>query len=137
MSEPRPTIASSSRSLVAKRVLMAAATAFIAANLWTGAPLLALWIGSQVVGEKTLSMGAIFVVVAVLAILLLAMTLALAQLNSAYDRLTGRPTGERRLTWLRSMNTQARETVSQGADLSALERIVMASVYLGVIAFVI
>ncbi len=39
-----------------KRVTMAAATAFLSINIWTGAPLLALWVGSRVVGQTVLSM---------------------------------------------------------------------------------
>ena len=57
------------RHLAVKRAALAAATAFLAINLWTGAPLLALWVGSQVVGKTVLSMRAVFVVVAVLAVL--------------------------------------------------------------------
>jgi len=63
-----------------KRATMAGLTAFITANLWTGAPLLALWVGSQVVGKRALSMAAVGVVV-VLAVLefVLALVLALAK----------------------------------------------------------
>jgi hypothetical protein len=35
---------------------MAAASAFLAVNIWTGAPLLALWVGSRVVGRTVLDM---------------------------------------------------------------------------------
>ena len=52
---------------------MAGLTAFITANIWTGAPLLALWVGSQVVGKRALSMAAVGgggVVLAVLALVL-------------------------------------------------------------------
>jgi hypothetical protein len=45
-----------------KRATTAGLTAFITANLWTGAPLLALWVGSQVVGKRALSMAAVAVV---------------------------------------------------------------------------
>ena len=124
------------RHLAAKRALMAAATAFLAVNLWTGAPLLALWVGSQAVGQNTLSMIAVFVVVIVLGVLVLAMAVALAWLDATYKRMTGHPLRENRLTWLRSMNTQG-ETVSEGIPSSALERIVMASVYVAVITFVV
>ncbi len=61
-----------------KRTALAAATAFLAINLWTGAPLIALWVGSQVVGETVLSMKAVFVVVIVLAVLVFSMAIALA-----------------------------------------------------------
>lgn len=119
-----------------KRAAMAGATAFLAINLWTGAPLLALWVGSQAVGATALSMQAVFVVVIVLAALLFPMVLALARLNSAYNVLTQRPEGERRLSWLRSMNTQ-QERSGAGTSLSALERIVMTTVYVAVIALLV
>ena len=93
----------SSRALLAKRTAMVAATAFLAINLWTGAPLLALWVGSQVVGQTTLSMTAVFVVVIVLAVEMFSMTLALTWLSGEYDRLSGRKPGERRLPWLRGV----------------------------------
>ena len=129
-------IKSSRRRLRLKRAAMAGATAFLAINLWTGAPLLALWVGSQAVGATALSMQAVFVVVIVLAALLFPMVLALARLNSAYNVLTERPEGERRLSWLRSMNTQ-QERPGDGAGLSALERIVMTTVYVAVIALLV
>jgi hypothetical protein len=131
--EPGP---SPQRLFALKRAAMAAATAFIAINLWTGAPLVALWVGSQTVGSTVLSMQAVFVVVLVLALLLVPMVLALARLNEAYNRLTGRPEGERRLRWLRSMNTQG-EDAGDRTGVSALERIVMATVYLAVAALLV
>src|ERR1700690_162424 len=91
---------------VLKRAALAGATAFLAINLWTGAPLIALWVGSQVVGKTVLSMQAVFVVVIVLAVLVFSMAIGLAWLNSAYDRLTGRVPGERRMTWLRSARAE-------------------------------
>jgi hypothetical protein len=132
-----PGPADTPRFLVLKRIAMAGATAFLAINLWTGAPLLALWVGSKVVGQRALSMKAVFVVVVVLAVLVFAMAVALAWLNTAYDQLTGRPSSERRLSWLRSMNTQAEDASLAGTRISTLERIVMASVYIAVITFVV
>jgi hypothetical protein len=119
-----------------KRAAMAAATAFIAVNLWTGAPLVALWVGSQTVGNTVLSMQAVFVVVLVLAALLVPMVLALAWLNESYNTLTGRPQGERRLRWLRSMSTQG-EDAGDRTGVSVLERIVMATVYLAVLVLLV
>ena len=131
--EPRQ----AARHYALKRAAMAGATAFLAVNLWTGAPLLALWVGSRVVGETTLSMKAVFVVVIVLAVLVFAMAVALARLNAAYEELTGRPAGERRLRWMRSMNTVREDPLVIGMRVSALERIVVASVYLAVITFLV
>jgi hypothetical protein len=121
-----------------KRTAMVAATAFLAINLWTGAPLIALWVGSQVVGSTTLSMGAVFVVVIVLAVLVFSMSIGLAWLSSEYDRLSGREPGEQRLPWLRSVRgEEGIEEPGYGAGISALERVVMVSVYLAVICFLL
>jgi hypothetical protein len=127
----------SRRSSILMRGLLAASTAFIAVNLWTGAPLLALWVGSKVVGQQTLSMKAVFVVVVVLAALVYPMTIALTRLNAAYDRLVGRPSGEDRVAWLRSMNVQREPHAGRRTGISSLERIVMASVYIAVITFLV
>ncbi|HEX3511935.1 MAG TPA: hypothetical protein VHT27_12640 [Solirubrobacteraceae bacterium] len=125
------------RHLALKRMALAAATAFIAINIWTGAPLLALWIGSHVVGSTTLSMGAVGVVVVVLAVLVVAMAFALVWLNSTYEELTGVPRGERRHGWMRSMNTQHEDEEIIGMRVTALERIVVISVYLAMITFLV
>ena len=119
-----------------KRVLIAAATAFLGINLWTGAPLFSLWVGSQFVGDKQLSMAAVGIVVVTLAILVGAMSFALVWLNDTYKRITGHPLRENRLTWLRSFNVQ-RESVGEGIPTSLLERIVMLNVYVATIALVV
>jgi len=117
-----------------KRVAMAGATAFMTANIWTGCPLLALWVGSVVVGQRQLSMAAVGVVLAVLGVSALLTLLALTWLNNVYDELIGRPRVERRATWLRSMRAEPEGHISQRVGITALERIVMANVYLAMIA---
>ena len=116
---------------------MAAATAFISINLWTGAPLLALWAGSQVGDQAVLSMTAVFVVLLVLAVLLAAMAVALTWLNNTYDELIGRPRAERRVPWLRSMRAEPEGHVASRVGITALERIVMLSVYLAVLTLLL
>lgn len=125
------------RTVIAKRLGLAAATAFVTANIWTGAPVLALWVGSRVAGQQALSMGAICVVVVTLAVLLFAMTLALSWLNNVYDELVGRPSGERRLPWLRSMRAEAESHVSRRVGVTMLERIVVLNVYVAVIGLMV
>lgn len=120
---------------ILKRVALVAATAFLSINLWTGAPLLALWVGSRVVGGTTLSMQAVFVVVIVLAVLVFTMAMALAWLSASYDSLTGRSSGEGRLPWMRSMRGEGIEEPGYGAGITPLERVVMASVYLAMLCF--
>jgi len=120
-----------------KRLGMAAATAFVTANIWTGAPLFALWVGSQFVGQRTLSMGAVGIVVVVLAIVEFALALLLTWLNNTYDDISGRPRVERRARWLRSMRAEHEGFVSQHAGITPLERIVMLNVYIAVLMLVI
>jgi hypothetical protein len=120
-----------------KRVALAGATAFITANIWTGCPLLALWVGSQVVGQQALSMAAVGVVIVVLAVLVAMMTVCLTWLNNTYDELTGRQLGDRRAPWLRSMGAEAESHSRQKAGTTALERIVVINVYIAVVTFVV
>jgi hypothetical protein len=129
--------AESPRFMALKRVTMAGATAFIAINLWTGAPLLAVWVGSQAGDQSTLTMKAVFVVMLVLGILVAAMAVALTWLNNTYDELTGRPRTERRAPWLRSMRAEAEGDISSRVGITALERIVIISVYVAVITLLI
>ncbi len=124
--------------LALKRALMAGATAFISVNLWTGAPLIALWVGSQFVGKTVLSMTAVIIVVVVLAALVFSMAIALTWLNATYDRLTGRPPRESRVAWLRGMGVDEQvEPIEVGMSSNALERIVMVSVYVAVISLLV
>jgi hypothetical protein len=125
------------RRLSLKRLAMAAATAFVTANIWTGAPLLALWVGSQFVGHRALSMGAVGIVVVVLAVLEFALTLLLTWLNNTYDDISGRPRVERRARWLRSMRAEDEGHVSQRVGITMLERIVMVNVYVAVLTLVV
>jgi len=123
--------------LFLKRLGMAAVTALVTANIWTGAPLFALWVGSQFVGHRALSMGAVGIVIVVLAILEFALALLLTWLNNTYDDISGRPRVERRARWLRSMRAEDEGYVSQRAGITALERIVMLNVYVAVLVLLV
>lgn len=119
-----------------KRVLVAAASILASVNIWTGAPLLALWVGSRIVPSSGLSMTAVFVVIVVLAASVLALTAALSWLSARYDDLTGRPAAARRTSpWLRSMRGEREETTRRKYGMSAIERIVVLSVTAAAIAF--
>jgi hypothetical protein len=133
----RTTLRDPRHLIAAKRVTLAAATAFLAINLWTGAPLVALWVGSQVEGETSLTMRAVLAVVAVLVVLIVAMTLALTWLSNTYDALIGRPRDERSKPWLRSMRAEGEIEIEGRVGVTALERIVMMSVYIAVISLLI
>lgn len=134
--EDRPNIRPA-RDRTLKRLLLAGGSAFIAVNVWTGAPVAALWVGSITASQRELSMTAIFVVVIVLAVLELGLTLALIRLHDAHDELTGRERGERRVAWLHSMNTQGEDQSRTGTTMSMPERVVFVSVYIAVIGLVV
>ncbi len=124
------------RLLGVRRVALASASALAAINIWTGAPLLALWVGSQAARGSRLSMGAVFVVVAVLAVACVALAMCLTWLSARYDALTGRPAEARRTSpWLRSMRGEREEVARRRHGISPIERIVVISVVLGVLAF--
>jgi hypothetical protein len=127
----------SRRSVKLKRIAMVAVTAFLSINIWTGAPLLALWVGARVAGQTVLSMKAVFAVVIVLAVLVSGMGVAIAWLNNSYDELIGRGESERRSPWLRSMSAEAEEHVSARVGITALERTVVASVYLAALTLLV
>jgi len=106
-------------------------------NIWTGAPLIALWVGSKAVGQQTLSMGAVGLVVVVLAILLFGLMLALTWLNNTYDELIGRPRTERRAPWMRSMRGESEGHISQRVGVTTLERIIVINVYVAFTALAV
>jgi hypothetical protein len=118
-----------------KPILLAAAMAFLALNVWTGAPLLAVWIGSKVQGEESQpSMGAYAVVI----ISLIAFSWGLYQLlkitMSAYQDATGtRPTVRSHAPWLRSMRGERPEY--SHARISGAEKVVVVTVLIAAAAF--
>jgi len=119
-----------------KRVGLVSASALAAINIWTGAPLLAVWVGSQAAGASGLSMSAVFVVVVVLAVSCLALAAALTWLSARYDELTGRPAAARRTSpWLRSMRGEREELARNRQGVSAIERIVVIAVVACVLVF--
>jgi hypothetical protein len=118
-----------------KPILLAAAMAFLALNVWTGAPLLAVWIGSKVQGEESQpSMGAYAVVI----LSLIAFSWALYQLlkvtMSAYQDATGtRPTVRTHAPWLRSMRGERPEY--SHVRISGAEKVVVVTVLIAAAAF--
>ena len=89
---------------MARRVALVAAMVLVTLNIWTGGPLLALWIGSRLDRSAQPSMGAIAAVAVALGVISYALVRLLARLEAVYARLTGRPSTVRRhVPWLRSM----------------------------------
>jgi hypothetical protein len=135
--DPAAVDAGGVRSLTLKRIALTAATAFAAINIWTGCPLVALWVAAQVSGEHRITMPALGVFLVTVALLEGVTIIALAWLNDVYDELTGRRRVERRSPWLRSMSEEAERHVSQRVGISLPERIVMIIVYVAVLALAV
>ena len=86
-----------------KTIGLVTASAICSINLWTGAPLFAVWVGSKVQGNlNNLSMTAVFSVVVVLAALVFLLAWVLTWINAKYDDLTGRHPAARHTTTTRS-----------------------------------
>jgi hypothetical protein len=116
-----------------KRAAVLAATAIVGLNVWTGSPLLALWIDSRVENANTAagaSMAAIAVVIATMVLTSWLLLRLLYRLQAEYARLLSRPPKMRRATWLRSMRAERGEWERQhdpDARVSAFELVVMIS----------
>jgi predicted secreted protein len=121
---------------MAKRFGLAALMAFLALNIWTGSPLLALWIGSRVQGEDSqASMGAFAAVVGCLALFSILLYQALKRVMHAYQEATGTlPTVRAHAPWLRSMRGE-RPQYGEAARLTGGERIVVVTVIVAAVAF--
>jgi hypothetical protein len=121
--------------MVLKRATMAAVTALATVNVWTGCPLVALWVGSRAVGTHDLSMAAVVVVLIVLALLEAGMLLLLAWLSNVYDGLIGLQRGESELTWIRRLCAPPEAVRSRRAmQLTSVEGVVVINVYVAVSA---
>jgi hypothetical protein len=121
---------------MAKRFGLAALMAFLALNIWTGSPLLALWIGSRVQGEDSqASMGAFAAVIGCLALFSVLLYQALKYVLHAYQETTGTlPTVRTHAPWLRSMRGERPEH-GAGTQITGAERIVVITVIIAAAAF--
>jgi hypothetical protein len=110
--------------------------AVVATNIWTGGPLLALWIGSRVQGQGPPSMGAVAAAAVALGVISYALVKVLARLDDAYGRLTGtRSTVSRHIPWLRSMRGERPHPQHHARELSPMEVVLVVSVVVVVALF--
>ncbi len=118
-----------------KRVLLASALGIVALNVWTGSPLVAVWVGSQVQASGPPSMTALFVVVVVFAVLSFLLYRLLKVLGRAYDKASGATEPVRRQTsWLKPITGERAE--HRGATgLTAVDRILAGMVILVFVIF--
>jgi len=123
------------RASAAKRIAFAALLTIVGLNVWTGGPLLALWIGSRVQGSGPPTMGAVFIVVVVLAIVCFVLAVLFGRLSRRYQEMTGQaPTVSQHTPWLRSMRGERPQYAGVEPTLTAPERILVGMV---VVAFVL
>jgi len=118
-------------------VVLAIATTVVSLNLWTGGPLLALWVGSRVqAAVGSVSMGAIGATVGVLIVETLLLYRLLAWLNVRYDAAIGRKVRRQQAPWLKPMSGE-RRTLQVKRPLTAVERIVVVGVVLAFELFLV
>jgi hypothetical protein len=122
---------------MAKRFGLAALMAFLALNIWTGSPLLALWIGSRIQGEESqASMGAFAAVIGSLALFSVLLYQALKYVLHAYQEATGTlPTVRTHAPWLRSMRGERPDYGEGRASITGAERIIIVTVVVAALAF--
>lgn len=120
-----------------KKLSLLTGTALVSINLWTGFPLLAVWVGSKVQGNfGSPSMTAILVVVVIYAVLVFLAAMALAWLNARYDEATGRKPPPRQVyPWLQSMRAERQADQRRERGVSGSERLVVVVVVGAVLVF--
>jgi hypothetical protein len=120
-----------------RRVLLLAAVILATLNIWTGSPLLALWVGSKVQGSfGTLQMSAVGSVVLVLAVMVFLLARVIAWLDIRYGEAVGRPPKARRVRpWMRSLAGKYGDPKQEAEPLTPLERILVVMVVVVVVLF--
>src|ERR1700693_79922 len=111
----------------AERVVLGVLPTFVSVNLWTGGPLLALWVGSRIqtaVGQ--LSMAAVGATVGVLILETFLLYRVLAWLTARYNAVLGRTMPRRQAPWMKPMSGE-RRALEVRQPLSPPERIVIIS----------
>ena len=118
-----------------KRAALLAGMALAAVNIWTGSPVLALWVGSRLQGTGGVTMGALFAVVACLAVTSFVLLRLLGALGAAHDRLLGLPPPPRRQQpWLRSLSGERLSEQRAREPVSALDVLLVGMVLIASLA---
>jgi hypothetical protein len=119
-----------------RRVLLVTLMAVTTVNIWTGGPLLALWIGSRVQGDGPPSMLAVGVAAVSLGVITYVLVRLLARIDAAYGRAAGRKSGvNRHVPWLRSMRGERPHKQKHASELSPLEVVLVTTVVVVVVLF--
>ncbi|HKJ36463.1 MAG TPA: hypothetical protein VKA36_07845 [Solirubrobacterales bacterium] len=120
-----------------KKIAVTSAMALAAINLWTGSPLLALWIGSRVQGSSDVpQMTAVLAVIAALGVQSYLLTKALARLGAIDRRMSGGPGPRYREPppWLRSARGERSRYQERAASLTTLDRVLVIVFVMAVLA---
>jgi hypothetical protein len=124
------------RGSLIRRLLLGAGVAIAALNIWTGAPLLALWIGSRLQPGTQATMSSVFLVAFLLALFCSMLVWAMGRLSAAYDRARGAPPPPRQQApWMRSMRGERTKDLKRDRPATGPEKIMIAVVVLAVLAF--
>ena len=120
-----------------ERVALVIGMTLASLNIWTGAPLAGLWVGSRLTGGERITTLAVFATLAVIFFFCWLMMRLLAVLSFKHDRLTGRQaTVKRHTPWLRSMSGERSHGARGGRPtLTALEYLLVGMVVMAVVAF--
>src|SRR5205807_9539179 len=117
------------------RIVLGVLTTLVIITIWTGGPLLSLWVGSRVQASiGALSMSAIAATIAVLIVVTYVLYKILAWLHVRYNDAIGRKMPRQQLAWLKPMSGE-RRSVEVRRPLNGVERIVVVSVVVAVLAF--
>jgi len=113
-----------------------AGTALASTAAWTGAPLFALWVGSQADDGSQPAMIAVIIVIAVLAVLELALVFLLSELNRHWERAAGiRPETRRPPPWYSSMRGERDRDVIRHRGVSGPEKVVAVCCAIALLVF--
>ena len=121
--------------IAAKRLGLASLAAILSVNLYTGIPLLAIWVGAQVQEGSTLTMSAVGAVIGVLVVGVAIVIALLHRVSAAYDELSGTKKTRQTATWMRSMRDEREEFVRERRTLTGIEKAMVVAVVLGVAGF--
>jgi len=119
------------------RVGLASAMTVVGLNIWTGSPLFALWVGSQIQGSaSTLKMNTVGGVIVTLAVSSFTLYRAMHALDTRYGEIIGRKPGTRQpVPWLKSVSGERIPAKRPREPLTAVERIAVLIVVLAIGCF--
>jgi hypothetical protein len=119
-----------------QRAFLLALMAVVAINIWTGSPLLAVWIGSRIQGNSAVSMTAVFSVIACMVVTSMLLVKLLGVLGARHDKLSGHaPTQRRQQPWMRSLSGERASEQRRRARVSALDVVLVGTCVLAAGAF--